>query len=271
MSRLYVFIAVVLTLAATATAAAAQDDVVRGALDRADAAFARGAEAMAEDPVAARSHFAEAAADYAQALDRLPGSWPKLQYNLGSALLLSGDVGGAVVAYRRAELLAPSLPRLQETLESTRKMVNVELSPSFGERMLGMLLGWRGTVPRWLMLGTAFAAFIGLWVAAGVRVLSGHRLGPAGIAWLVALAIVPMGLLVLEREVLLDRPHAVVVAIGGVEGLNGPASGVYEASFTRRLPAGTEAVIIEERGDWRHIRLIDGRETWVPASSLEAI
>lgn len=263
-----VCIAAAVLMAATAWADEAD---ARDVLVRAEAAFDRGTAALADDPTAGRSHFAEAAADYALAIEQLDGIRPKLQFNLGNALLLAGDVGGAVLAYRRAEMYAPTLPRLRDTLDATRRRVAVELSPTLGERMLGMLLSWRGVVPRWALLAISFAAFAGLWIAASVRLLKGVRAGPALVAWLAALAVLPLGLLVLERVLLLDRPHAVVVALAGVEGLNGPAFGVYEPSFTRPLPPGTEAIIIEERNGWRHIRLIDGRETWVPASAIEPV
>lgn len=244
---------------------------VRSVLERAEAAFERGSSVIEDDPVAARSHFAEAAADFALARSLLDHESPKLLANLGNALLLSGDAGHAVLAYRRAQDLDPTLERIDAALAHTRKRVGVELSPSIGERMTAALLAWRGVVPRWVLLAVSFAAFFGLWALAAARVLGRGSVGAAALAWIAAAAVVPIGLLLLERRMVFEPDHAVVVAPGGVEGLNGPAAGVYQPSFTRRLPAGVEGVVLERRGEWRRLRLIDGRETWVPADALESV
>ena len=250
-------------------AVAAED--ARAVLERAEAAFERGTMAIEDDAVAARSHFAEAAADFALALDLLEVQSPKLLANLGNALLLAGDAGHAVLAYRRAQQLDPTLVRIDAALAHTRKRVGVEFSPSIAERMTAALLAWRGVVPRWGLLGISFAAFFGLWALAAARMLGRGRIGAAALAWIAAAAIVPIGLLLLERRIVFEPEHAVVVAPGGIEGLNGPAAGVYQPSFTRRLPAGVEGVILEHRGEWRRLRLIDGRETWLPAAALESV
>ena len=45
----------------------------------------------------------------------------------------------------------------------------------------------------------------------------------------------------------------------------------YEPSFSSGLHSGTEFLVLEDRGDWWHIRLADGRETWIVAGAGELI
>ena len=42
----------------------------------------------------------------------------------------------------------------------------------------------------------------------------------------------------------------------------------YEAAFTEPLHAGTEFVLVEDRGDWVQAELSDGRRCWLPARAV---
>jgi SH3-like domain-containing protein len=46
---------------------------------------------------------------------------------------------------------------------------------------------------------------------------------------------------------------------------------VFEPAFEGPIPAGTEARIVEDRDGWARLRLIDGRECWLPRSAVEAV
>jgi hypothetical protein len=45
----------------------------------------------------------------------------------------------------------------------------------------------------------------------------------------------------------------------------------YSPSFAAPLHEGTEFVLLDERGDWLHIRLMDDRACWIPRSSAGII
>ena len=45
-------------------------------------------------------------------------------------------------------------------------------------------------------------------------------------------------------------------------------SDTYEASFQDPLHAGTEFVLVEERGHWIHVELPDGRRCWLPSRDV---
>ena len=62
---------------------------------------------------------------------------------------------------------------------------------------------------------------------------------------------------------MLKARHGVVARKGDGEG--------YQPSFTGPLHAGTEFALIEERGEWRHVELHDGRRCWLPEKSSELV
>ena len=43
------------------------------------------------------------------------------------------------------------------------------------------------------------------------------------------------------------------------------------ARLTQPLPGGTEVKVIEDRNDWLRVRLYDGRDAWLPATSVRQI
>jgi len=45
----------------------------------------------------------------------------------------------------------------------------------------------------------------------------------------------------------------------------------FQASFKEPLHAGTEFDVVEDRGDWLHVELADGRRCWLPRTSLELV
>ena len=45
----------------------------------------------------------------------------------------------------------------------------------------------------------------------------------------------------------------------------------YEASFQDPLHAGAEFLLVEERNDWVHVELPDGRRCWLPAQSIAMV
>src|SRR5690606_30939064 len=72
--------------------------------------------------------------------------------------LLAGDVGRAVLAYRRAERLDPRAPRGRSSLTYARSLVGTA-APEGGQALAeDALLWWRGVVPRPWVLAPGLAA-----------------------------------------------------------------------------------------------------------------
>jgi tetratricopeptide (TPR) repeat protein len=238
-------------------------------LQRAESAYDRGIAALASGDDAARPAFAESAAAYAELAEARGVRNAALLANLGNAYTLAGDSGRAVLAYRRAMIIDPGNAAARAGLEFARTRVATAVDPS--ARPWDWVSGWKRVVSATSLLASGALAWALGWIT-----LALHRLGRGGAlsarsgATAVVLSIVTAGLVLSDRAVSQRWPEAVVMA-DGVIGRKGPGGAAYAPSFDAPLAAGLELTLLEDRGQWLRVRLADGRETWVPASSVERV
>lgn len=192
-----------------------------------------------------------------------------LHADRGSALLLAGDTGRAIAAFRRAQRLDPTDVAARDGLAAARRRVGAATPPDAAGQFRNVLLAWRGYVPRPLLLAVGVAAYGLAWISAALRLLALRRATPIalGCAALCAICVAPLAI---EASIDSGSDQGVVIA-DGVIGLNGPSSGAYAPTFAQPLGAGIEFDVIEQRDAWVHVRLADGRETWLPADAIERI
>lgn len=243
-------------------------------LREANDVFARAVATLANDRDAGSALALDAAARYRAIASDGGIRNHALEMNSGNAALLGGDTARAVLAFRRAEKIAPDNAAVRQSLAAARERVGTKITPatprSIAERAMDAALAWRGHVSHAVLTTIALAAYVGAWACAGVSIVRPRRgLRATGLAaGLVATAL--FGLL-LADEWDRTRVDGAVVVQAGTVGLKGPARGVYEPTFTAPLAPGVECVILETRGAWCRVRLSGGGETWVPASSLERV
>jgi hypothetical protein len=239
-------------------------------LQRAEAAFDRGAAAYEKDPDAARRSFTESAAAYGTLAYERGIRNARLLANLGNASLLSGDVGRAMLAYRRAERIDPADRTVRAGLALVRSRVET-ISRADGEDAFAWLERWRAVLPPRALLLTGVGAWVLGWAALAINrmIPVGGRPRWAGIA-AVLLGATCIAVVAADQAVRLRSPEAVVIA-RSIEGRKGPGGAVYEPSFDKPLSAGVELRIVEERTGWARVRLLDGRETWVPLGAIERV
>jgi len=192
-----------------------------------------------------------------------------LHANRGSALLLAGDTGRAIAAFRRAQRLDPTDPAIRDALAAARARVPIALTPQPADRLRDLALAWRGYLPRPWLLAAAVLCYAATWLAASARLLGHRRATPLALttASLAALAAAPLAI-----ESALDSPlDQCVLIAAGVPALNGPPPGAYSPTFTNPLPPGLELRILEQRDAWLHVQLPDARDTWLPADAVERL
>ena len=231
-------------------------------LSEAEAAYADAA-ALSGD-VGADGAYLRAAAAYAAVIEAGANS-AALQRNLGNALFAAGELGEAMVAYRRAERIDPSDRRVREALAVARGRVRTAVEEGTRSRAEGALLWWRGGVPRaWLAWG-GLAGWSVIWLG----LLWKARGGPVVVAAGALVAFVGIGSLAAEWA--LSGRGEVVVVEDGVVARTGPDEAVYDAAFNEAVREGVEGVVIERREGWSRVRLRSGQEGWFPDWSVESI
>jgi hypothetical protein len=192
------------------------------------------------------------------------------QRALGNAWLLSGDVGRAVLAYRRAQRADPGDAMVASSLAHARSLVSAgaPVTP-------GPLGGWRATldesrslVPRKALFVAGLVLFVGGCLVMAARIVSLVGGAMTALAWT---GVVSGGALLglLAAEPLLDVSGEAVVVETAV-GRTGPHAEVYPPAFDAPLPAGAEVRILESRDGWLLCSMGTTR-AWLPGGSVERV
>jgi tetratricopeptide (TPR) repeat protein len=248
------FVAAALVVALAAGQAQAEDSAAAAA-----SAYKRGLELQAHDPAAAQEQFRQAARHYEQ-LAAGGHQNSRLFYNLGHAYLQAGDLGRAVLSYRRAERLDPSDPRPQEALAHVRRLLPGCTAPPAP--------AWQRAVTASAWLSPAWRVWLGavgylfgwlLLVAAWWR--SRRWLAFAGTPLLLAgLCVLGSAAWQFQQDALYPRGVVCDQAVVLREG-NGASFRPVRAD---PLPPGAEFRTLAENNGWLRVRLPDGTKGWLP-------
>lgn len=245
------------------THAQAQDAAAEQKIKRARAAYQ--AALSESDRDRRRSGFAEAEST----LRELAATYtdrPQLLADWGSAALLAQEPGRAVLAYRRALQLDPTLSRARRNLSFLRDRLPDWLPRPRSGGAVESLLFVNQLLPlphRQLALAASVLVAVALlipWSARRRRLLRLLSALP-----LSGVALLGLSLLA-ERDVSRD---AVVVVAGGT--LRSADSLGAPPALSRPLPAGAEVVVDEVRGDFTRVSLADGQTGWLPTGTLDLV
>jgi tetratricopeptide (TPR) repeat protein len=190
----------------------------------------------------------------------------RLYTNLGNTYLMTGDIGRAVLSYRRAIELEPGNTEIARNLAYARGKRLDKVEPPARKRVLQTLFFWHYDF-------SARARFVAATLSAGVLCLL-----LTGIVWMGRRAYFTAGSVIaailliamagsLAAEELNKRLEGVIVVAEVVarqgDGLN------YPEAFKEPLHSGTEFVVVERRPGWVRIELADSSGGWVPADATE--
>lgn len=217
--------------------------------------------------------FAQAAQAYQQLVNQGFAD-SALFYNLGNAYFKQGDLGRAIVSYRRAERLAPRDPDIQANLDLARGLAVDRIDEDNNHVFLGRLAQ---VTQVWLTTDELALVALGLWFMFAFLFVAftnsrggSHLREGLQYALIVASILLAVGVLSLADRLYVDeaRSEGVIVA-SEVDVTSGPSS-QHVTEFT--LHSGTEVSLIETRGSWMRLALPGGRfQGWVPASAVEAV
>lgn len=238
--------------------------VLRGAVE----AFDEGAAVGRTQPDRAVTSF-RAAAEGFEALVADGVVNGRLLYNLGNTYLQLGDIGKAILNYRRAERLIGGDAQLRHNLNYARTLRRNRVDETGERAALHTVFFWHYETS----LGARYAAAVGgyvlFWIlllARGWVKVASLRLAIAacGVLWLAAGTSVAVDLVqsgsVKEG---VTTSSDIVVRKGNGEG--------YDPQFAESLHEGVEFRVIDERGGWYKVQLPDGNSGWIRQSQAEII
>lgn len=192
-----------------------------------------------------------------------------LYYNIGNAYFRAGDLGRAILNYRRATRYTPNDPNLLQNLSYARSRLKSRIDDTQQTRMLKTLLFWHydlSTQTRSVIFAICFCVF---WLGASLRLLR-PTLAPKALLYISGLAaMLFVSSLLWEHSVSVRNRAGVVVATEVIARKGDGYS--YQPSFNDPLYGGTEFKLIENRSKWYEIELRNGQRCWVPAKSVELV
>ena len=191
----------------------------------------------------------------------------KLYFDIGNIYFRMDDLGRAILNYRKAERYIPNDPNLIHNLEYARSLRVDKLEERPRRKILKTLLFWHYDISSRYRSMIFVAANLLFWIGAGLRLLR-LRFPPKWLlVSLLAVACLFLGSVLVEEWAESSRTAGVVVAKEIVARKGDGES--YQPSFQEPLHSGTEFNLIENRGQWRLVELVDGRTCWLPADKTE--
>lgn len=254
---------------------AAWAQAARGQADRlaefqqALAEFDEGQAAQAQQPERARELFRLAARRFSGlvASGIVNG---RLEYNLANCYLQSGDVGRAILHYRRAERLMPRDPLLQANLSVARSRCLTSIQPSRRSEFLRSLFFWHHQTSLTGRENAALAFYVATWLLLAARNFLPRRSITVAAIVCALVAAAAGASLATQRWADRNAPAGVATDIDVVV-YKGPGTG-YQRQFEQPLQPGVEFTRREQtRAGWWRIELADGKSGWIEASQAELV
>jgi len=227
--------------------------------------FREANERVSTEPEEAKKLYLDAAMYFERIVDEGGIHNGRLYYNIGNAYFRIGDIGRAILYYRKAQLLTPNDPNLQQNLGFAIQKRADAIEEKQETKILKTLFFWHydTSLKVRLLLFTVF--FAALWTCASVRIFIKRPV----LFWGQIISAVCGALLlgsILMGTVSDFRTDAGVILSKEVVARKGDGPS-YQPSFKEPLHAGTEFRLLEDRSDWIHVELSDGRRCWIPRKS----
>ena len=252
-----------------AMAAKVAERELQEAFHNANALFRQANDLSSTDPHGARERYAQAALQFEFLIRQGGVKNGHIYYDLGNTYFLMGDLGKAILNYKRARLLIPGdqdLARNMEYVRSRRMDKIVEGEPQL---VLKTLLFWHYDIP----IGKKRLFFVFLsslfWLLAAAAIVLKRPVFRWPLVVTGALALLLLGSLAVDQWALLTDRSGVILS-QEVVARKGDGE-TYEPAFQEPLHAGTEFTLVEKRPGWWNVRLADGRSCWLPESAAEMV
>lgn len=193
-----------------------------------------------------------------------------LYYNLANTYLLKGDIGRAVLNYRRAQKLDAADTNIQKNLSFARSRRLDKVNPKTEKRILQTLFFWHYDFSLKTKFVFTCIFFAVCCITLTVMIWFG-RWAPATAATVITVLLTLCFLtsVVVETNTQAARICGVIIA-DEIIARQGDGQN-YAPSFKEPLHAGTEFDLLERRTGWFHIKLADDTDTWIPDQSADLI
>ncbi|MEZ6088617.1 MAG: hypothetical protein R3C05_11430 [Pirellulaceae bacterium] len=211
--------------------------------------------------------FQRAEVQFEQAIEASRVENADLYVNLGNAALGAQHLGPAIVAYRRALQIDPANRKAEQNLMYARSLLPDWVPrPESADGNFDSLLTSLTKRSRDDLLQAASIVFVIAAVCFAISIRF-QRVGFRNLSILFMTCWCGLLALAFLDERSMQGMMAVVTIPDTVarsaDSVNAPPR------FAEPLPSGAEVEIVEDRDQWLRVRIQDGRDAWVPSSSVD--
>jgi hypothetical protein len=185
-----------------------------------------------------------------------------LYYNLGNAWLNAGQLGKAILNYKKAQKRLPNNSNIKKNLQYARSLVVDDTKDDDDSVLLRTLffLHYDTTfqVRMILLIGSSMIIFtcLSLWLFKKNKVFKN----------IIAVSTLFFTFFLSSIIIESNAKKEGVLVVPEVIARKGDSNG-YESSFTSPLHRGVEFQLLDERNGWFHIELSDGSQCWIPGAT----
>ena len=196
---------------------------------------------------------------------------PVLYYNLGNAYFKQQNIPAAILSYERGKRLAPRDEDILYNLRLANLRVVDKIEPL---PQLFLLEWWNAFVSQFSSDGWAFIGIVLLWIAGigGVVYLSARGIILQRIGFIVvgmSIMFTCIAFIALyQRYQAEHNTHSDVVFAQTISIKSAPDN---QSTDLFVLHEGVTVEVLDAVGDWRKIRLADGKVGWMVLSNMELI
>ena len=246
-----------------------QNDLYKQANDL----FQKASDIAVSDPAKSQMFYEESLQQYLQLSDGIQNG--KLFYNIGNIYFQLGDIGKAILYYRKAALLIPGDRNLRENLNTAREnrvdKINEQESSRFLETIFFFHYNLSSSFKSVLF---AISSAI-VWISASLLLIKkkfppswGHNFITGTVIFSI-ISLIFLGSLIIDTIEIHKHPGGVITT-NEVIARKGDGE-AYSPSFEEPLHSGMEFTLIEKRSGWYYIKLPDKSQTWIPEDSSELV
>ena len=235
--------------------------------------FQKASDTAVSDPVNSKILYKESLQQFLQLSNGVNNG--KLFYNIGNIYFQLGDIGKAILYYRKASLLIPGDLNLKENLNTAREKRIDKISEQESSRILETIFYLHYNLSS-SFKSILFAISIAIvWISASLILLkkksppSWHHNFLTSITIFSIISLIFLGSLLIDTIELHNHPGGVITT-NEVIARKGDGE-AYSPSFKAPLHSGLEFSLIRERQGWYYIKLPDKTKTWIPEESAELV
>ncbi len=235
--------------------------------------FVQAVNSQISNPKEAESLYEDALLRFLQIAEGIQNG--KLYYNIGNIYFYLGDIGRAILNYRKAALLMPGDLNLKENLAVARAQRVDTLNEKESHRILETIFFIHYNLSasfKSFIFGIAFSLS---WISASILLLkekisaSLFQAFFASTIIFTALGLIFLGSIFIDTIELKRYPGGVITADAIIARKGDGLS--YSSSYLEPLHSGLEFTLINERSGWYNIELSDNTRTWIPDSAASLI